>query len=68
MTLTQKILKNPIYKRIFLSFMTFGHFWPLVAEKAKKRIFEISENSFFWLFQPPEAENDPDTEDTKVPD
>ena len=53
MTLTQKILKNPIYKRIFLFFMTLGHFWPLAAEKAKKLVFESSksgQNQFFGFF------------------
>ena len=45
--------------------MTLNHFWPLVAEKAKNQIFEISKKSDFWLFQPPEAENDLGTEDTK---
>ena len=68
MTLTQKKQKNPIYERIFLSFMTLGHFWPLVAEKAKKLVFEFSksvEKSVFWLFQPLEAKNDPDTEKGK---
>ena len=39
MTLTQKTQKNPIYERIFLSFMTLSHFWPLEAEKAKKTIW-----------------------------
>ena len=37
----------------------------------KNWFFEISKNgskSVFWLFQPPEAENDPDTENTKEPD
>ena len=68
MTLTQKTQKNPIYKRIFLSFMTLNHFWPLVAEKGKNQIFEISKKYEFWLFQPPEAQNDPDTENTKEPD
>ena len=58
MTLTQKIQKNSIYKRVFLYLMTLGHFWPLVAEKAKKPNSEIPKNSFFCLFQPPEAEND----------
>ena len=37
----------------------------------KNCFFEISKygsKSVFWLFQPPEAENDPDTENTKGPD
>ena len=68
MTLTQKILKNPIYKRIFLSFKTLGHLWHLVAEKDKKLVFEISKKLVFWLLQPPEAKNNPDTENTKEPD
>ena len=37
----------------------------------KNCFFEISKygsKSVFWLFQPPEAENDPDTENTKDPD
>ena len=38
MTLTQKTQKNPIYERIFLSFTTLSHFWPLVAEKAQNPI------------------------------
>ena len=48
--------------------MTLGHFWPLVAEKAKKPNSEIPrfpKNWFFGLFQPSKAENDPDTENTK---
>ena len=65
MTLTQKTLKNPIYQRIFLSFMTLGHLWHLVAEKDKKLVFEISKKLVFWLFQPLEAKNDPDTEKGK---
>ena len=61
MTLTQKTQKDPIYERIVLYFMTLNHFWRLVAEKAKKRNFQISKTgskSVFWLFQPPEAKND----------
>ena len=53
MTLTQKTQKNPIYKRIFLFFMTLSHFWSLVAVKAKKLNFEISKNgskSVFYFF------------------
>ena len=68
MTLTQKILKNPIYKRIFLSLMTLGHLWHLVAEKHKKLVFEISKKLVFWGFQLLEAKNNPDTENTKEPD
>ena len=49
MTLTKKTQKNPIYERIFLSFMTLSHIWPLVTEKAKKTDFdpflEISKTS-----------------------
>ena len=33
--------------------MTLGHFWPLVAERAKKLVFECSksvENQFFGFF------------------
>ena len=68
MTMTQKTQKNPIYKRIFLSFMTLVHFWPLVAKKAKKLAFEISKKMLSWLLQPSEAENDHDTENRKEPD
>ena len=68
MTVTHKTKKNPIYKRIFLSFMTLGQFWPLVAKKAKKLAFVISKKMLSWLFQHPEAENDHDTENTKEPD
>ena len=68
MTPTQKTQKNPIYKRVFLYILTFGHFWPLVAEKAKKPNFEISKNLVFGLFQPSEAGKDPNTEKTKKPD
>ena len=46
MTLTQKTQKNPIYERIFLSFMTLSHFWPLEAEKAKTPIL-----TRFWKFR-----------------
>ena len=67
MTPTQKTQKNPIYKRFFLYILTFGHFWPLVAEKAKKPNSEISKKLVFGLFQPSEAKNDPDTENTKEP-
>ena len=48
--------------------MTLGHFWPLVAEKAKKPNSEICKKLVFGLFQPSEAKNDPDTENTKQPD
>ena len=33
MTMTNNAQKNPIYKKMLLSFMTLVHFWPLVAEK-----------------------------------
>ena len=45
--------------------MTLGNFWPLVAEKAKKLIIEISKKSDFWLFQPPKVEHDSDIENIK---
>ena len=64
MTLTQKIQKNSIYKRVFLYLMTLGHFWPLVAEKAKKPNSEIPKKLVFWPFSASKAENDPDTENT----
>ena len=66
--MTHKTKKNPIYKRIFLYLMTLGHFWPLVAAKAKKLAFVISKKSVSRLFQPPEAENDHDTQNKKEPD
>ena len=41
MTLTQKIPNNSYQNRVVLYFLCPGHFWPLEAEKAKKRIFSI---------------------------
>ena len=48
--------------------MTLVHFWPLVAKKAKKLAFEISKKMLSWLLQPPEAENDRDTQNQIEPD
>ena len=39
MTLTQKIPNNSNQNWVVLYFLCRGHFWPLEAEKAKKRIF-----------------------------
>ena len=53
MTLTQKTQKNPIYERIFLSFMNLSNFWLLLAEKAKILVFKISQKRVkigFWAF------------------
>ena len=39
MTLTQNIPNNSYQNRVDLYFLCPGHFWPLEAEKAEKRIF-----------------------------
>ena len=58
MTISQKTKMNPIFKRIFLSFITLGHFVPLSAEKGKKLIFEIDRKRNFSVLRAPRAKND----------
>ena len=43
--------------------MQKGHFWPLEARKQKKKGF--LGNKFFCVLWPPEAKNDPHSENTK---
>ena len=63
---TENTKKHDLEKDFCLYLMTLGPFWPQVAEKAEKLNSDINQKIvFFGLFQPPEAENDPDTENTK---
>ena len=55
MTLTQKIPNNSYRNRVVLYFLCQGHFWPLEAEKAEKRIFrylQVSRRPFRPFSQP----------------
>ena len=58
MTISQKTKNDPIFKRIFLSFMSLGDFCPLSAEKGKKLIFEIDRKRNFSVLRAPRAKND----------
>ena len=67
MTPIQKTQKNLILKRIFWYLMPRGHIWPLVARKRQKKGFSGPRNKVFRVFWPPEAKNDPHSENTKKP-
>ena len=59
MAMSLKTKKNPIYKRIILYFITFGHFLPVEPVKRKNYAFGQFRKSVFCLFQPTEGQNDP---------
>ena len=48
--------------------MPRGYIWPLVARKRQKKGFSGPPNKVFRGFWPPEAKNDPHSENTKKPD
>ena len=50
---------NPIYKRIILYFITFGHFFALEPVKRKNHAFGQFRKSVFGLFQPTEGKTAP---------
>ena len=50
---------NPIYKRIILYFITFGHFLALEPVKRKNHAFGQFRKSVFGLFQPTEGKTAP---------
>ena len=50
---------NPIYKRIILYFITFGHFLALEPVKRKNHAFGQFRKSVFGLFQPTEGKTGP---------
>ena len=59
MATSLKTKKNPIFKRIILYFLTFGHFLPVEPVKRKNYAFGQFRKSVFCLFQPTEGQNDP---------
>ena len=59
MATSLKTKSNPIFKRIILYFITFGHFLPVEPVKRKNYAFGQFRKSVFCLFQPTEGQNDP---------
>ena len=64
MTSWHKISKNSFQNRVFLCFLSGGHFWPLEAKKREKpysvdpKILSLDLKIVsFAIFWPPEAEN-----------
>ena len=58
MTSLHKISKNSFQNRVFLCFLSGGHFWPLEAKKREKPYSVDPKILSFAVFWPPEAKYD----------